>query len=232
MHKTGTKVHMGGGQFSVIRDPWRYHSAFAGMFHPHENIGRLGGFGGGGGGGGSHGEGGIQQFHQHFTYINNNRNENHRVQNLVHHEHEPEIDHHEHHYEEHHDDHRQHHDHRHHGDGDGHDGNHDDDHHHHHHEEDEDHHHYEEHKMDDHHLTDHPEEDTEGGFQRQIKLYPGVDEKSKDEETGTPSVDNYREDRVPKRDGQMLRDVASITPFEASMQAQNKQPRFQVQLRN
>ena len=71
LKKTGTKVHMGGGAFNIIRDPWRYHSAFAGLFHPHEDMGHY------------DGHHGVNQFHQHFTYINNERNENHHVQNLV-----------------------------------------------------------------------------------------------------------------------------------------------------
>jgi len=141
---------MGGGHFSVVRDPWRFHSAFAGLLQPHESI--AGGIGGGGVGGG--GGGGIQQFHQHFTYINNERNEKTKVQNLVHHQHEGEHGTEEHHFSEHHDDHHLHHEHEHHGHHD--DDGHHDDHgiHHHHHAEDEAHHHYEEHHADALHAPD------------------------------------------------------------------------------
>lgn len=66
--------------------------------------------------------------HQHFTYINNERNEKTKVQNLIHHQHEG-SDHgtEEHHFSEHHDDHHLHHEHEHRGhhDDDGGD-NHDD----------------------------------------------------------------------------------------------------------
>ena len=109
LHHGGTKVHMGGGHFSVIRDPWRFHSAFAGLLQPHESIAHSVAGGGGAGFGG----GGIQQFHQHFTYINNERNEKTKVQNLVHHQHEGEVGSEEHHFSEHHDDHHLHHEHEH-----------------------------------------------------------------------------------------------------------------------
>ena len=56
---------MGGGDFNVIRDPWRHHSLFAGLFHPHEMPG--------------HGHFPMEQFHQHFTYIANDRAINHHV---------------------------------------------------------------------------------------------------------------------------------------------------------
>eukprot|EP00794_Sanderia_malayensis_P012278 gene12278-13543_t len=59
LKKHGTKVHMSGGDFNVIRDPWRHHSLFAGLFHPHEMPG--------------HGQLPMEQFHQHFTYIANDR---------------------------------------------------------------------------------------------------------------------------------------------------------------
>ena len=65
MKKHGTKVHMGGGDFNVIRDPWRHHSLFAGLFHPHEMPG--------------HGHLPVDQFHQHFTYIANERAINHHT---------------------------------------------------------------------------------------------------------------------------------------------------------
>ncbi|XP_065063139.1 uncharacterized protein LOC135689737 [Rhopilema esculentum] len=65
LKKHGTKVHMGGGDFNVIRDPWRHHSLFAGLFHPHEMPG--------------HGHLPMEQFHQHFTYIANDRAINHHV---------------------------------------------------------------------------------------------------------------------------------------------------------
>ena len=56
---------MSGGDFNVIRDPWRHHSLFAGLFHPHEMPG--------------HGHFPMEQFHQHFTYIANDRAINHHV---------------------------------------------------------------------------------------------------------------------------------------------------------
>ena len=57
---------MGGGHFSVVRDPWRFHSAFAGLLQPHESMaGSMGGMGGGGGGMG----GGVQQFHQVGSFL-------------------------------------------------------------------------------------------------------------------------------------------------------------------
>lgn len=65
LKKHGTKVHMSGGDFNVIRDPWRHHSLFAGLFHPHEMPG--------------HGHLPMEQFHQHFTYIANDRAINHHV---------------------------------------------------------------------------------------------------------------------------------------------------------
>ena len=65
LKKHGTKVHMSGGDFNVIRDPWRHHSLFAGLFHPHEMPG--------------HGHFPMEQFHQHFTYIANDRAVNHHV---------------------------------------------------------------------------------------------------------------------------------------------------------
>lgn len=65
LKKHGTKVHMSGGDFNVIRDPWRHHSLFAGLFHPHEMPG--------------HGHMPMEQFHQHFTYIANDRAINHHV---------------------------------------------------------------------------------------------------------------------------------------------------------
>ena len=65
LKKHGTKVHMSGGDFNVIRDPWRHHSLFAGLFHPHEMPG--------------HGHFPMEQFHQHFTYIANDRAINHHV---------------------------------------------------------------------------------------------------------------------------------------------------------
>lgn len=73
LRNRGTKVHMSGGHFDVIRDPWRYHSAFAGLLHPHESVtGR--------------GTPQIGEFHQHFTYVTNERNENHQTENLVNHD--------------------------------------------------------------------------------------------------------------------------------------------------
>lgn len=65
LKKHGSKVHMSGGDFNVIRDPWRHHSLFAGLFHPHEMPG--------------HGHFPMEQFHQHFTYIANDRAINHHV---------------------------------------------------------------------------------------------------------------------------------------------------------
>ena len=56
---------MSGGDFNVIRDPWRHHSLFAGLFHPHEMPG--------------HGHIPMEQFHQHFTYIANDRAINHHI---------------------------------------------------------------------------------------------------------------------------------------------------------
>lgn len=242
LHKSGTKVHMGGGQFSVIRDPWRFHSAFAGLFHPHETMGA--GIGGGGGGmGGFGGGGGVQQFHQHFTYINNERNEKTKVQNLVHHEHEGEAAHTEHHYSEHHDDHHLHHEHEHRGHHDDHhdanpnspDLHSDHERHHHHHEEDEDHHHYEEHHADS--VHGHGGDGGYGGgggygagpairgggdyaFARRdvdsYKIWPGSLTNGEEQAHGTPIGDNYRSDRVPSVLADK-RNVNQITPHTAPL---------------
>ena len=206
---------MGGGQFSIIRDPWRYHSAFAGLLHPHETMGsRLA----------ASNTQPIEQFHQHFTYINNERNENHKVQNLMRRSHEAEKAHDEHHYEEYHDHHNKHHGeeqdihHHEHHDDDDHDRHHhgNEDHHHsnegHHHsnEENEDHHRYAEHyekNSDEEHHKRSGDNVRESGDR---KIWPGSDI-AVEKELGTPPRDNMREDRVPKSS------TNAITPAAAKI---------------
>ena len=235
---------MGGGHFSVVRDPWRFHSAFAGLLQPHESMAGAGGLGGGMGGGG-----GIQQFHQHFTYINNERNEKTKVQNLIHHQHEgSEHGTEEHHFSEHHDDHHLHHEHEHRGHHDDMGGgdDHHDDHgtHHHHHEEDEAHHHYEEHHQDALHAPDggggYGHGGGGGGFagagtggggggmaytrhkmnnknedEYDVKPFPGYQQRGAEQFKGTPEDDNYRQDRAPSVAGAIKRSVKQITPLAA-----------------
>ena len=60
---------MGGGDFNVIRDPWRQHSLFAGLFHPHEMPAHIP----------------VNQFHQHFTYVANSDVVNHNSDVINHH---------------------------------------------------------------------------------------------------------------------------------------------------